>query len=114
IACVAALRLAVKAEVKSEAVGRTLDALSVHLSRCQLGLFGYPGRAKGWAAAGIDAEFVSEGLLEALRAAAGAAKSISCLRLWEIAKNHRISRMQAGYAADRAGVKIIKCQLGAF
>ncbi|MHB8056078.1 MAG: hypothetical protein ACYDH3_12615, partial [Candidatus Aminicenantales bacterium] len=45
IACIAALRLAVKAEVKSEAVGRTLDALSVHLSRCQLGLFGYPGRA---------------------------------------------------------------------
>jgi hypothetical protein len=114
ISCAAALRLSVKAGAKPKVTGRSLDARSIPISRCQLGLFGYPGHAKGWEAAGPDEEFVSEGLSKALRTAAGPQKRISCLGLWKIAKNHRISRMQAGLAADRAGLKIIACQLGAF
>lgn len=114
VSCSAAIRLAEIRNVPSEDVGRTLDALSVHLSRCQIGTFGYPGHAKGWTAAGVDREAEPEGLRKALLEAGGPAARISCRAIWEIASKFSISRMAAGYAADRAGLKITGCQLGAF
>ena len=110
--CLEAIGLAEKMRIRPEKIGRTLDALAVPLSRCQIGAFGYPGRAKGWSA--DPSGPVPEGLEEAIRAAAGSEKRIRCLRLWELAERFRISRMDAGRTADRAGVKIVSCQLGAF
>lgn len=112
ISCAAAIGLADKMKVSPQDVGRTLDALAVHLSRCQIGAFGYPGHAKGWSA--VPAGPVPEGLEEALRAAAGTDNRIKCLALWELAERFRIPRMEAGRIADRAGFKIVACQLGAF
>jgi len=114
ISCATAMRLAESKNVKPEEVGRTLDALSVHLGKCQIGTFGYPGHAKGWGAGApvLDAE--PDGLRPALLEAGGPGKRISCLSLWNIAARFRISRMSVGFAADRAGLKIVDCQLGAF
>jgi len=112
VSCAAAVGLAEKMKIRPQDVGRTLDALAVHLSRCQIGTFGYPEHAKGWST--VPAEPVLEGLAEAMRAAAGAEKKIGCRALWELAERFRIPRMEAGRIADRAGLKIVSCQLGAF
>ena len=114
VSCATAIRLAESMKVKAEDVGRTLDALSVHLGKCQIGTFGYPGHAKGWGAGGPDLDSEPDDLRPALLEAGGPEKRISCLSLWNIAAGFRISRMSVGYAADRAGLKIIDCQLGAF
>lgn len=112
VSCAAAVGLAEKLKIRTQDVGRTLDALAVHLSRCQIGTFGYPGHAKGWSA--VPAGPVPDGLEEAMREAAGTEKRIGCLTLWELADRFRISRMEAGRIADRTGLKIVSCQLGAF
>lgn len=39
---------------------------------------------------------------------------ISCALAWEIADRLGVPRGEAGRAADEAGVRIIKCQLGCF
>ncbi|MBN1938478.1 MAG: hypothetical protein JW843_02760 [Candidatus Aminicenantes bacterium] len=114
VSCAAAIALAERANVAPEEVGRTLDALAVRLSRCQIGTFGYPGHAKGWTISGADREPEPEGLRAALQEAAGPVKQVSCPTLWDIAEKFHISRMRVGYAADRAGLKINGCQLGAF
>lgn len=95
-------------------VGQTADALDVHLTSCQLGLFGYPGHAKGWEAAGVAALAVPAGLEDALRQARDERGEVSCLSLWRAAERFAVSRVQVGYVADRLGLPIRHCQLGAF
>jgi hypothetical protein len=114
VSCATAIRLAEKTGVKPENIGRTLDALGVHLSLCQIGAFGYPGHAKGWAASGAVSQVVPDGLIKALEDAGGAAKRITCSEIWKIAAKFRVSRIRAGEVTDRAGLKIKGCQLGAF
>jgi len=114
VPCAAAIHLAEVKRVKPPEVGRTLDALSVHIGRCQIGTFGYPGHAKGWSSLDAADGTVSPALQEALLEAGGTARRISCLAIWEIAARFKVSRMIAGYAADQAGLKIVDCQLGAF
>ena len=95
-------------------VGRTADQLRIRLTRCQLGLYGYPGHAKGWEAAGVAARAVSDGLEEALLAARDERGEISCERLWREAERFSVQGLQAGFLADRLGLKIRECRLGAF
>jgi len=114
ISCAAAIRLAEKKGVNPGDVGRTLDVLSVHLTLCQIGTFGYPGHAKGWASSGAASRAVPDGLKKALQDAGGIEKRIDCLEIWKIGAKFRVSRMLAGYVADQAGLKIKRCQLGAF
>jgi hypothetical protein len=114
VSCAAAIRLAEKENVPTESIGRTLDCLPVHISLCQIGTFGYPGHAKGWAVSGSASQPVPDGLNKALQDAGGEEKRITCPEIWKIAAQFGISRMLAGYLADAAGLKIGGCQLGAF
>lgn len=114
VSCAAAMRLAETKKIDPEAVGRTLDAMAVTLGRCQIGTFGYPGHAKGWTGAGLEARPVPDGLENALREAGGNDRSITCSDIWALASRFGLSRLHAGWLADRAGLKIRKCQLGAF
>ncbi|MBN1260388.1 MAG: hypothetical protein JXB35_06870 [Anaerolineae bacterium] len=111
--CAVAFRIARDLGVEPSIVGRTADVLQVHLSRCQLGLFGYP-EGKGWTAAGVIEKPVPDGLEAALRASVDAAGHIACVRLWAVAAEFGISRLQAGYVADTLGLHVAPCQLGAF
>ena len=87
--------------------------MDIRLTRCQIGLFGYPNK-KGWIEAGVKDLPVADSFVAALNAKAGANKCISCIELWDLAGAHKISRMQAGYLADKLGLQIMDCQLGAF
>ena len=111
ITCAAAMEVAVGLGVAPAVVGTTLDLLEYRITRCQLGLFGYPGHAKGWEAAETPAP---EGLVEALLAARAAHGEISCAALWHEAQRFSVPRLQAGRLADRLGIKIHDCHLGAF
>ena len=95
-------------------VGQTADALSIHLSHCQIGLFGYPGHKKGWPSANVADQPVPPELKEAIRAAVSDNGALACVDAWKIAARVNISKMLVGYVADQMGVRIGPCQLGAF
>jgi len=91
-------------------VGRTADALGIRLSRCQLGLFGYPGKAKGWMSSPAEVT-APPGFADAL---SGLSASPTCPALWRLADAFGVSRLQAGQLADELGLKVVGCPLGAF
>jgi hypothetical protein len=112
--CAAAGALAAELGCEPFAVGATADALRITITACQLGLFGYPGHAKGWEATGVAAQPVPAGLEAALLAASDGRGELTCLAVWQVAERTGCGRMQAGYIADRLGIKIRSCLLGAF
>ncbi|MBM3294921.1 MAG: hypothetical protein FJY82_10400 [Candidatus Aminicenantes bacterium] len=110
LSCAEAFAAARAAEASPAAVGGAADAMGIRLGRCQLGLFGYPGRAKGWTS--VVAELpVQAGFEDALRSLP---PSPSCPEIWNLADASGVSRLQAGYLADRLGLKVGRCPLGAF
>jgi hypothetical protein len=114
LSCTSAMDIAEELACPPIAVGQTADVLAIHLTGCQLGLFGYPGHAKGWKSAGVEELPVPPDIEQALREGQDAQGDISCLVLWRLADEHGISRIQIGYLADRLGIKVRHCQLGAF
>jgi hypothetical protein len=111
--CAAALEAAEALAVAPIEIGRTADQLRIHLTRCELGLFGHPGGVKGWEAEGIANLPVPEGLEEALLAARDERGGIGCERLWREAESFSVQRLQVARVADRLGIKIRDCRLGA-
>jgi len=91
-------------------IGQAADSLNIHLSHCQLGLFGYPHHKKGWPPQGLD---VSAELKAIIQAAVNDGQ-LTCTTVWAIAAQLHIPKMQVSYAADQMDVRLIKCQLGAF
>ena len=113
LTCAAAHKIAAIAGVSPLTVGRTVDALGIRLTRCQLGLFGFPDK-QGWKAARINTHPVPEGLIEAISAARDEKGNLTCERAWKLAAEFRVPRLQVGYLADQLGIHFIACQLGAF
>ena len=114
LTCAAAIALAKAMNLESQAVGLTADALRIRLSQCQLGLFGYPGRAKGWSALGEAESSVPEGFKAALLSAGPASGTLTCSEIWSTAERSGVSRMKAGFIADKLGLRIVGCRIGAF
>lgn len=114
LSCAEAFAVADRTGVSAIEIGRTADVLKVKLSHCQLGLFGYPGPAKGWDRSGAGMGPVPEGLEAAIKRRAGREGRVSCSDLWDLAELYGVPRILAGDAADRLGIRIVDCQLGAF
>jgi hypothetical protein len=114
LACAAACEAAAELGVPPIEVGRAADRMQVRLTACQLGLFGYPGHAKAWEATGAADTAPPDGLAEALLAARTDGGEISCARLWQEAQRFSATRIQAGWLADRLGIKVRDCHLGTF
>ncbi len=111
--CAVAFAIAEAGAASPAQIGRTADALQIRLSRCQLGLFGYPGK-QGWAEAGVSDLTPPVGLEAAIQEVANAKGQIACARLWTLAEQFACSRMLVGYLADALDIQIVACQLGAF
>ncbi|HID89827.1 MAG TPA: hypothetical protein EYP52_09005, partial [Anaerolineae bacterium] len=94
-------------------VGQTADALGIRLNRCQLGLFGYGPKAEGRHKIVQPAETVEPGLAQAIRDNLVEGK-LPCRAAWDIASALRIPKMDVSAAAEALGIKITRCQLGAF
>jgi len=112
--CAAAFVLAEEKGITPLAAGKAADSLGIHLSHCQLGLFGFPGHAKAWERPGWKETGIPNGLEAAVRSAVDPDGSLSCASAWTVADRFRIGRVQVGFLANRLNIKIKRCQLGAF
>jgi hypothetical protein len=109
--CAAACEAAAQLGVPPIVVGKTADRMQVRISACQLGLFRSQPDAED---CGTPEAAVPDGLAEALLAARSERGEISCATLWQEAQRFVVPRIQAGRLADRLGIKVRDCHLGAF
>jgi hypothetical protein len=111
--CSVAFEVAEALEVEPLTVGETATAAEIRLTRCQLGFFGYPGK-QAWQSVDVTTWTMPDGLEAALTEAAGEDQALACARAWELASSFSVPRMQVGYLADKLGIHVTPCQLGAF
>jgi hypothetical protein len=110
ITCAAAHMIAKRHACLPKKVGVNIDLLEKRICKCQLGLYGY-GSKKGKA---VDA---SSEVAPDLKKAIGDAMEddrISCAAAWNVADRLGLAKMDVSNACEALGIKICKCQLGAF
>ncbi|PKL19008.1 MAG: hypothetical protein CVV49_03165 [Spirochaetae bacterium HGW-Spirochaetae-5] len=88
--------------------GFTLTQNKIKLTFCQLGLFGYP-EGKNIP----ECESVSEELEDKIFDRIEDDK-LPCAAAWNIAAELKITKLEVTSACEKLGIKINKCQLGAF
>ena len=109
IACAVAFDIVHRLSVSAEDVGRTIDLLNLHLTKCQLGLFGYqPDKKIVTPAPAIDPQ------VEASIREASIDNRLACHKAWEIASHFGIRKMVVSSACEALAIKVKPCQLGAF
>jgi len=109
LACAAAFRLAEELSLSPAEVGRTLDLMELKISHCQLGLFGHdPGHKKPKPARSVEPE-----LERAIRRELVDGR-LPCAAAWRLASQRGLAKLEVASACDGLGVKISRCQLGAF
>ncbi len=113
LSCAAAFRVAEELGVEPLEVGRAADEMGVRLNRCQLGLFGYGPKVEGRHKIVRPAETVEPGLAQAIHDGLTEGR-LPCRVAWEIAGTLGIPRMDVSAAAEALGIRIARCQLGAF
>lgn len=113
LSCAQAFRVAQEQGVQPLQVGQEADRLGVRLSHCQLGLFGYGPKAEGRHKLVKPASAVDPELAQAIREGVSEG-GLPCLAAWEMARIRQISRLELAAAAEALGIKIVRCQLGAF
>jgi hypothetical protein len=112
LACAVAEKIAKDLKVSIPEVGVTADLLEMKIKKCQLGLFGWgkkPDHGKDIRAA----DSVSAQMKSALGKAAENG-AVTCAAAWAIADRLGTERKAVSAACDTLGLKIRKCQLGAF
>lgn len=109
ITCEQAHALARKLRVVPPEVGKTADLLELRIAQCQLGLFGYEPEKKIARAL----ETVPEDLRQEIERRAADGK-IACASCWQVADIVGTDRLTVGSACETLGVKVVRCQLGAF
>lgn len=107
--CADAFRIATQLGIRPLEVGLAADAADIHLARCQLGLFGY-GEHKGIVK---PAEQVSPELEQAIREGLILGR-LPCAVAWALAARFRMPKMHVSSAAEKLGIRVSECQLGAF
>jgi len=108
LSCAAATRLADFLRKDMKIIGMHMDLMEIQLTRCQLGLFGYPqGRI-------VQAAYaVTPDLERAIRSSIRDGR-LPCLTSWEIARRFDMPKMEVAAACEALKIKIKPCQLGAF
>ena len=107
--CVAAFRVAEQLDVTPAMVGEAADTLDVRLIHCQLGLFGYGERKSVVKPAAEVAPEMEQAIREGLILG-----RLPCAVAWAIAARFHVPKLHVANAAERLGVRIGQCQLGAF
>ena len=109
ISCQAAHEIAQSLGVPPLKVGIAIDLQEGRIRECQLGLFGHaPDPPPARQALTVPPH------LQASIKSAQVEKHLTCAKAWHIAKVHGMSRLLVGQACETLGIKISKCQLGAF
>jgi len=108
LSCADAFLAAGETGISPRQVGVAADLLELRLVRCQLGLFGYPGKkivkpAKS-VEPGLERE-IREGMVN---------DRLPCASAWAIADRRGLARMDVSAACEALDIRIKPCQLGAF
>ena len=107
--CATAFQIAEELGVMPMAVGKTADALEVRLSRCQLGLFGHGEQNR----VVEPAEEVTPELEQAIREGLILGR-LPCAVAWAIASRFGMPKLHVANGAEKLGIRIAQCQIGAF
>lgn len=107
--CSVAFEIALKYNFTPAEVGIHADALNIRLARCQLGLFGHTPQRKIVMTLPSVPSDLKTALDETQRHG-----SLTCKELWQISAKLNIEKMTVSNACETMGLKIRKCQLGAF
>ena len=109
ISCKLAHDMAQSLGVPAATVGIAIDLQEARIRACQLGLFGHsPGPPPA-----SQARKIPQNLIETIEAVR-TENRLTCAEAWQIAQTHSVSRLMVGQACESLGIKIHKCQLGAF
>jgi hypothetical protein len=109
IRCAAAHAIAEELGAPPADVGVAIDLMEARIAKCQLGLFGYhPEKriVKPAASPSPDIEDAVKRHLENGR--------ITCKNCWQIAERAGLKKMDISNICEQLGIKVAKCQLGAF
>lgn len=109
LTCAQTFEIARELSAQPIEVGRTADLLEIHISQCQLGLFGYEPQkriVKPLPSVEVNLEKTIQARLVNGR--------LPCATAFNIAEQFRIPRMTVSSACETLGVKISSCQLGTF
>ena len=108
ITCARAIELSRQGGFTSLEVGAAMDDNKIRIRQGQLGLFGHGGNKAVKPAENVDARV--SGMINA-RLENG---RIPCLAVWDIADELKIKRFDIACACEKLGIRISRCQLGAF
>lgn len=111
LSCGAAFRIAGDLSINPIKVGEMANGLGIRLYHCQLGLFGYEGAEEERIVE--PAEEIPPELEQAMREGLVLGR-LPCAVAWAIANRFDMPKTHVANAAERLGIKIGQCQLGAF
>ena len=109
LSCGNAAAIAKKLNAGMDIVGVNIDLAELHISKCQLGLFGYKPEKRIVKAADSVAPELEEAIRKAL-----VGNRLPCIAAWGIAAARQMPRMDVACACEKLGIKIKPCQIGAF
>ena len=109
ISCAAAFAIAREVKGLPKEVGIAIDLMEFHITRCQLGLFGYTPEKKVI----TPLESVDPELTAAIEEKLADGR-LSCKDAWEIASRMNLPKMTVSSACETLKIKVKPCQLGAF
>jgi len=109
VTCQQAHALARKLRVPPPEVGKTADLLEMRIVECQLGLFGYEPEKK----IARPLESMPHKLRQEIERRAQDRK-IACASCWQVADVAGVNKLTVGSACETLGIKVVRCQLGAF
>ncbi len=107
--CAVAFQIAESLGVQPGDVGKTADILNVKLEKCQLGLFGHDPENKK-----VKPDHEAASKLKGAIEPEVTDGRLACRTVWEISARLDVSKMKISNACEAMGIKIDKCQLGAF
>jgi hypothetical protein len=106
--CGVAFKIAAEENVPKIAVGEMTDRLGLRITNCQIGCFKVDKTLFDNPALKTDDEVVAR--LEKLKAN----DELTCVNVFELAKELKVTPMAVGNAASLRGWKVRQCQLGCF
>jgi hypothetical protein len=109
ITCAGAHNVARDMGVSPQEVGVAIDLMEIKIRQCQLGFFGKKGREE----LTPEEEEKAPEILEAVESRLVEGR-LPCVAAWEIADEKGVQRIAVALACGKKGIKISRCQLGAF
>ena len=108
LSCAKTFELINKYSFFPDIAGLTMNEHKIKINVCQLGLFGYP-EGKNIPVCETVSDTLKDKILDQLEDG-----KLPCAAAWNIANEMKIKKMGVAAASEKLGIKINKCQLGAF